>query len=308
MRIRIGHLSDIHVPAGVQPTLRDLLGKRLTGYLNFKLRRQQEYDVRVLEEAVRRLIEEKVDAVIVSGDLTNLAYAAEFQRAYTLLQPLSDAGIPYFVIPGNHDRYLARAIDGTMERLFAGHLGTPLSDDDAYPWIDTQCGATLIGLNSAVPNAPFQAWGQVSEAQIDAVARAKDRIAHHDQPVVLAVHHHLGKAPHKKRDHHRNLRNSDDVLQLAKDLNATLVLHGHNHFLDIRDMDGVRVFASSSSISNQQGEHRRAGQVAIHTLTPGAAPTHHVAYWLGDAFSPWKQVSPAHLPPDRDALPALPAR
>lgn len=308
MRIRIGHLSDIHVPAGVQPTLRDLLSKRLTGYLNFKLRRQQEYDVRVLQQAVARLIEEEVDAVVVSGDLTNLAYAAEFERAHTLLHPLSQAGIPYFVIPGNHDRYLARAIDGTMETLFADHLGTPLCDDDAYPWIDTQYGATIIGLNSAVPNAPFQAWGHVSDAQIHALKSAKESIAQHDQPIILAVHHHLGKAPHKKRDHNRNLRNSDQVLQLAKELNASLVLHGHNHFLDIRDMDGVRVFASSSSISNQCGEHRRAGQVAIHTLTSDAAPAHHVAYWLGEAFGPWKSVSPTQLPPDRDALHALPTR
>lgn len=299
MSIRIGHLSDIHVPIDFRPSLRDVFGKRLTGYLNFRWRRQQEYDVRVLESAIQRLIDARVDAVIVSGDLTNLAYHEEFERAFSLLQPLTHANIPWFVIPGNHDRYLTRAIDGFMEQLFQEHLGAPLLDTSAYPWIDTRFGATLIGLNSAVANAPFQAWGHVSQEQIDAVYRAKNRILNAEQPLVIAVHHHLGKAPHTHRDHHRNLRNSDRVLQLAQDLGASLVLHGHNHFLDIQDMNGVRVFAASSGISNQQGEHRRAGQVAIHTLHNHKTPQHHVAFWQGEHFGEWRELDPSNLPATR---------
>lgn len=299
MSIRIGHLSDIHVPSTARMTLRDVFSKRITGYLNLKFRRQQEYDVEVLRDAVQRLIADQADAVVISGDLTNLAYHQEFERAYALLQPLSDANIPWFVIPGNHDRYLTRAIDGFMEERFADHLGEPLKDGLHYPWISVQPGATIIGLNSAVANAPFQAWGAVSSEQIEAVQQAKNRILATEQPVVLVVHHHLGKAPHKKRDHNRNLRNSDEVLRLAQDLNATLILHGHNHFLDVRDIGGVRVFAASSGISNQQGAQRRAGQVAIHTLRNGGAPEHHVAYWQGAEFGPWTKVSPTELPPDR---------
>src|SRR5690625_7860139 len=98
MSIRIGHLSDIHVPIDFRPTARDLMGKRLTGYLNFRWRRQQEYDVTVLQAAVAALIKEQPDAVIISGDLTNLAYHQEFERAHALLAPLSDANIPWLEI------------------------------------------------------------------------------------------------------------------------------------------------------------------------------------------------------------------
>lgn len=299
MSIRIGHLSDIHVPSAARMTLRDVFSKRITGYLNLKFRRQQEYDVDVLRDAIKRLIADAVDVVVVSGDLTNLAYHQEFERAYALLQPLSEANIPWLVIPGNHDRYLTRAIDGFMEERFADHLGEALNESMPYPWISVQAGATIIGLNSAVANAPFQAWGEVSSEQIEAVQQAKSRILATEQPVVLVVHHHLGKAPHKKRDHNRNLRNSDEVLRLAQDLNAALILHGHNHFLDIRDMDGVRVFAASSGISNQQGAMRRAGQVAIHAVRKGAPPKHQVAYWQGATFGPWTEVTPTTLPPDQ---------
>lgn len=299
MSIRIGHLSDIHVPAAVRLTLRDIFSKRITGYLNLRFRRQQEYDVAVLSEAVQRLIADEVDVVVISGDLSNLAYHEEFERAFVLLRPLSDADIPWFVIPGNHDRYITRAIDGFMEERFADHLGSPLIAGQAYPWISVQPGATIIGLNSAIPNAAFQAWGAVSPEQIEALKQAKDRILATEQPVVLAVHHHLGKAPHKERDHNRNLRNSDEVLRVARELNAALILHGHNHYLDIRDMNGVRVFAASSGISNQHGEHRRAGQVAIHTVREDATPQHQVAYWQGTTFGPWTAVDPTDLPPDR---------
>lgn len=302
MSIRIGHLSDIHVPAGARLSLRDAFGKRITGYLNLRFRRAKEYDVAVLRSAVARLVDEAVDVAVISGDLTNLAYRVEFERAYALLQPLSDANIPWFVVPGNHDYYLPRAVDGFMEERFADHLGAPLQDGSPYPWLSVQPGVTLLGVNSAVPNGPFQAWGAVSSAQIQAIKNAKERILATDQPVVMVVHHHLGKAPNKERDYNRNLRNSAEVLQLANSLNAALVLHGHNHYLDIRDMDGVRVFAASSGISNQQGEHRSAGQVAIHTVHEDGAPEHHVAYWQGDAFGAWTSVSPSKLPPSQVPL------
>lgn len=299
MTIRIGHLSDIHVPAIQSLPLRDVFSKRITGFLNFKLKRQKEYDVRVLQTAVQRLIEARVELVIISGDLTNLAYRQEFERAYTLLQPLSDARIPWLVVPGNHDRYLSSAIDGRMEEIFANHLGDSLSDVDAYPWLSFQPGATIIGLNSAVANAPFQAWGHVSDQQLHAVEAATARIQSAAQPIVLVVHHHLGKAPNKDNDTNRNLRNSDAVLALAQKLGVQLVLHGHNHFLDIRDMNGVRVFAASSGISNQEGEHRSAGQVAIHTVASDQPPQHEVAYWQGNAFGPWTVVTAETLPPRR---------
>ncbi len=301
MTIRIGHLSDIHVPAGIQPSFRDLMGKRITGYLNFKWRREKEYDPQVLQHAVKRLIEAKVDLVIVSGDLSNLAYHQEFDQANLYLSPLDHAHIPYLVIPGNHDRYLARATDGYMEALFHEHLGTPLDPPHPYPWIYEHDDATIIGLNSAVPNAPFQAWGHVSERQLRALDQLTQRLPPSPKPRIVTVHHHIGQAPHKKRDHNRNLRNSDAVLAHAKALDAQLILHGHNHFLDVRNVDGIRVFAASSGISNQHGQHRRAGQVAIHTLHQDTPPTHEVAFWQGTSFGDWIPMDEASLPPDRNA-------
>lgn len=297
MTTRIGHLSDIHVPDLSEMRPLDLFSKRLTGWLNFKLKRENEYAPRVLDHAVQRLIDARVDLVLISGDLTNLAYTAEFERARAHLSPLTDAGIPWLVIPGNHDRYLASAVDGRMERIFADALGKPLRDDDAYPYLSVQAGCAVVGLNSAVANAPFMAWGEVGEAQRDAALRASDRIQALGLPVVVMVHHHIGLAPHKKKDGNRNLRDSDAVLALARSLGACLILHGHNHYLDVRDIDGLRVFAASSGISSRATTHKKAGQVAIHTVAADAPPTHEVAFWQGDLFGPWTPIDTATVIP-----------
>lgn len=304
MTTRIGHLSDIHVPDLSDMRARDLASKRLTGWLNFKLKREKEYVPAVLDAAVQRLIDAKVDLVLISGDLSNLAYVAEFERARNHLTPLTSAGIPWLVVPGNHDRYLASAVDGRMERTFADALGEPLRDGDAYPYLSDQPGCVVIGLNSAVPNAPFMAWGEVGEAQRNAVRVNAARIRAIGKPVVLMVHHHIGKAPHKKNDTNRNLRDSDAVFALAQQIGACLILHGHNHYLDVRDIDGIRVFAASSGISSRATTHRKAGQVAIHTVAPNAAPTHEVAFWQGDAFGPWIAITPTSEIPVDPPLPA----
>lgn len=289
--IRIGHLSDIHVPAMEAMRPRDFLTKRLTGWLNFKLHRQHEYQITVLDHAIARLIDAAVDIVIVSGDLSNLAFREEFERAHQHLSALDRAGIPWRVIPGNHDRYLASAVDGSFERIFAQNLGRPLSDNTPWPWIEELEGATIIGINSALPTPPFSAWGEVGEAQLQTLRDAKTRIQERGRPLVLAVHHHLGKAPNKKRDENRNLRDHIDLTLLAHGLGASLVVHGHNHYLDVRNYGSVRVFAASSGISSQQGFHRTAGQVAIHELD-GQTVTHRVAFWEGEAFSDWRVITP----------------
>lgn len=299
---RIGHLSDIHVPAPGAMSLRDLFSKRLTGWLNFKLRRQKEYKIEVLDHAIQRLIDAQVDLVIVSGDLSNLSFRQEYERAKRHLSALSDAGIPWLVIPGNHDRYLATSDDGALEEIFAEHLGEPLREGCDYPWFHALEGASIVGLNSALPTPPFQAWGRVGEAQLDAVRASAARIRERGFPVVLVVHHHVGRAPNKKKDHERNLKDSDAVLALAHELQASLLIHGHNHWLDVRDIQGLRAFAASSGISSQAGVHRSAGQVAIHRFDAEGQVHHDVAFWQGDAFSAWMPIDPSTPIPSPQAL------
>src|SRR5690606_32025683 len=90
--------------------LGDLVGKRLTGYLNWKLKRHGELNSETLTRLVAHMQEQKADFTAVTGDLTNLALPVEVRRAGKWLQDLGDSERTA-VCPGNHDAYVPGALD-----------------------------------------------------------------------------------------------------------------------------------------------------------------------------------------------------
>jgi len=113
-----------------------------------------------VEAAVTRLNEEALDAVVVSGDLTQFGELPEFAHAKLWLDRLPR---PLLVTPGNHDSpYLA-----FVERFFA-----PFGRyREAVGPVDHQTvllpGLALHGLNTARGVQPRANWskGQISDAQ-----------------------------------------------------------------------------------------------------------------------------------------------
>src|SRR5215470_3084903 len=77
---RVAHLSDLHAtPArGGVPAL---LGKRLLGWLSWRLRRHRVQGPEVLDALLADLAREAPDQVVVTGDLTNIAGEEEFPAA-----------------------------------------------------------------------------------------------------------------------------------------------------------------------------------------------------------------------------------
>lgn len=70
-----------------------------------------------LEAAVRALLQlpQRPQAVVLTGDLCDFGRAEEYAQLARLLAPLTDAGVPYYLLPGNHD-------DRAQLRLsFPGH-------------------------------------------------------------------------------------------------------------------------------------------------------------------------------------------
>ena len=156
--IRLAHLSDIHFGGE---------------------------NVGAVEGAVQRLHEEALDAVVVSGDLTQFGELPEFAAARGWLDRLPK---PLLVTPGNHDSpYLALG-----ERLF-----TPFDRyAKAIGPVDHQTlvadGLALHGLNTARGVQPRANWskGQISNAQVE-TALADLAAAPPGALKVVALHHPL---------------------------------------------------------------------------------------------------------------------
>jgi 3',5'-cyclic AMP phosphodiesterase CpdA len=231
MAFTLAHFSDPHLPPLPKPRLKELAGKRVLGYLNWTRNRHKYYRREVLDALVRDLQAHGPDHVAVTGDLVNLALAAEFAPAQAWLQSV---GPPDHVtaIPGNHDTY----VRGTRHR-FVESFGEYLRGDEPagqpFPFLRRRGPVALIGLSSAVPTAPFMATGTLGHAQIAALERILVSLSTEQVFRVLLVHHPLRSDSRPKR-----LTDSAALIALIKRHGVELILHGHDHIHSTMWFDG----------------------------------------------------------------------
>jgi 3',5'-cyclic AMP phosphodiesterase CpdA len=193
--VRVAHISDPHVLSPDGAGWRAiLLNKRITGYLNL-IRRRGRVHRRAYLEAVLERASREADHLVVTGDITNLAFESEFAGARSLLDEVARR-IDVTVVPGNHDIYLPSVL---RRRRFPHHFGHYLRSDlpdlsldlptGRYPCVKLRGPVAIIALSSAVPRPPFVSSGYLGPEQLAAFEAA---LAHPEvsrrTPVVL-VHH-----------------------------------------------------------------------------------------------------------------------
>src|SRR3954465_1473060 len=143
----LAHLSDPHLAPLPTPNPFELIGKRIGGYINWQRNRRHFHLRAVLDALIDDLKARATDHITVTGDLINLALAAEFAPARSWLQTL---GRPQdvTVVPGNPDTYVwAKA--RTPQRTWADYM----RDDRAaapleFPFVRRRGPAALIGVTS----------------------------------------------------------------------------------------------------------------------------------------------------------------
>ncbi len=120
----LAHLSDPHLGPLPKPRLAELAGKRATGYLNWRRKRQSVHRADVLARIVADLKTQAPDHIAVTGDLVNISLPGEYAPARAWLEAL---GPPHDVtlVPGNHDVYVRKAASAP-----AAHWGDYMRGDD----------------------------------------------------------------------------------------------------------------------------------------------------------------------------------
>ena len=220
----LAHLSDPHLPPLPAARLRDLLGKRALGYLNWTRNRHKYQRREVLDALVSDMQAQAPDHIAITGDLVNLALEAEFAPSRAWLESV---GAPdrVTVIPGNHDAYVR-----VTKRRFAEAWGSYLDGDAApgsgvtFPSLRRRGPLALISVSSAVPTPPLMATGWLGRVQRQELARILAGLAGEDAFRVLLIHHPLRSHSRVKR-----LTDSAELLALLKQHGVDLVLHGHDH-------------------------------------------------------------------------------
>ncbi|MGI9509855.1 MAG: metallophosphoesterase family protein [Geminicoccaceae bacterium] len=229
--LKLAHLSDPHLPLPAQVDWRDLMNKRMTGYVSWRRHRKSVHDPRVLTALTADLKAAEPDHTVVTGDLTNLALPAEFDRAITWLAEL---GKPEHVsvIPGNHDAYLEIPWDQSFGRLAAYMTQNEQelkTDVSSFPFVRKIGRVAVVGVSSAIPTRWFSAAGLIGETQLERLRKMLQELGEEGFFRTVMVHHPPIEGSARVR---KQLRDGQGFREVIADAGAELVLHGHNHRFD----------------------------------------------------------------------------
>jgi 3',5'-cyclic AMP phosphodiesterase CpdA len=292
--MRVAHFSDLHVLAleGVSRTR--FLNKRFTGLVNLRVKREHKHRPGHVRAVAREVARAKVDHVVITGDLTNLALEQEFEAVKRLIEDELGTSAPDItIVPGNHDLYTSGAMRSQrFSRFFAPYLESDLPELAAdiplgrFPVVKLRGSLAIIGLSSAVPRPPLVASGTLGKPQLEALAR----ILAHDEvkrrTVVLALHHPIHNPSSRIKTLVEGLVDANDLEDVIAPLESGLLVHGHLHRRMQRDFTtkagNVLAVGATSASLHHEDEHRMAGfnvyefdgggglvDVAAHIFEPG---------------------------------------
>lgn len=293
--MRVAHFSDLHVLALEGVSRRRFFNKRFTGLVNLRLKREHKHRLGHVRAVAREVARSKVDHVVITGDLTNLALEQEFDAVKRLLgEELGLDAEHVTIVPGNHDLYTRGAMRARrFTRCFAAYLESDLPELTAdialgrFPIVKLRGPLAVIGLSSAVPRPPLVASGELGAEQLEALAR----ILAHDEvkrrTPILALHHPIHNPGSRVKTLVEGLVDASDLGDVIGPLRSGLLLHGHLHNRMQRAFPTkaghlLAVGATSASLHHED-EHRMAGfnlyefdaagdlvDVAAHVFDPDA--------------------------------------
>jgi 3',5'-cyclic AMP phosphodiesterase CpdA len=227
----LAHLSDPHLAPLPPPRWGELIGKRVTGYINWQHKRRLIHDPAALAAIVSDVKAQAPNHIAVTGDIANIALAAEFPRGRDWLETLGSAHDVTFV-PGNHDIYVREAA------AFAGrHWGAYMCDGEdvpGFPFVRRRGNVALIGLSTGVPTAPFLATGWLGTKQLAELAATLNQLKNEGLFRVILIHH----PPVSKTGRHKRLLDAPIFMRVIAAHGADLLLHGHDHVHMINWLQG----------------------------------------------------------------------
>jgi len=193
---RIAHLSDIHFGAN---------------------------DPIIVAATIDWLKEKQPDLVIISGDLTQRARAAQFQDAAEYLHALRQNGHKLLVVPGNHDIPLYdifRRFTSPLRR-YKRYIA-----QDLCPWVETD-EAAILGINTA--RSLTIKDGRINREQMQLIRQRFSSVAP-DKTRILVTHHPLFSLPiGHGNELSEAVRRHEDALKAISDAGIHLTLAGHFH-------------------------------------------------------------------------------
>lgn len=255
----LAHISDIHLSPLPPVHFTQLLNKRITGYLNWKMRRKDRLNTKGLERLVHHLRARNPDFVAVTGDLINLSLPSEMAYArkwMNWLAPVDQA----CVSPGNHDAYLMNSLK-EMTQAMGPYMQGKTLDESPFPFVRQLNDVAIISCSSALATPPFCSAGYFDAKQAERLEQILHLTAQDNLFRVIMIHH----PPNSDAETSAlsRLYGSRRLRKIIAQQGAELILHGHTHASSTAYIDGpdrpvpvIGVAAASAAIGSSHAPAR----------------------------------------------------
>lgn len=234
----LAQIADLHAPPVRVPRARDLLNKRLGGWISWKTRRHRIFRREILDALVEDLKVQAPDHVAVTGDLVNFALEQEFVSAALWLRRLGSPRA-ISVVPGNHDAYVPVAAARSWD-----HWAPYVASDadrrgsityDSFPTVRVRGAIAVVGLCSAQPTRWLRASGAVGPEQLERLESLLRTLGRDGLCRVVQIHH----PPLDDRIAQRSrLTDSARLREVLARTGAELVMHAHAHVTCVDSITG----------------------------------------------------------------------
>jgi 3',5'-cyclic AMP phosphodiesterase CpdA len=162
------------------------------------------------------------DALVISGDLTNVSHPSEFEYALEILAPILDERT--FMIPGNHDRYQKKSITPIplFEKYFLPWMGESISSE-FYIYQKKIGKKTFLGWDSNRALSIAKANGYLDPKVIESSFKKLSG------DYILVCHHPLWNPKGQVESEGHKFTNRREVVERLRENPPLLYLHGHTH-------------------------------------------------------------------------------
>ncbi len=265
----LAHLSDPHLGPLPDPRFRELLSKRVIGYLNWHRNRAKAMTSVYLERLVSDLHAQNPDHIAVTGDLVNIALDREISAAKSWLETVGNCD-RVSVVPGNHDAYVPGAIRKARDAWARYMTG----DGEAvanFPYVRRKGPIALIGVSTARASGPWFATGRVGVKQARALSDLLQALGDEGLFRVLMIHHPPGR---KATAWLKRLTDASRVRAAVKLAGCELILHGHTHLATQAAIDGPQgpvPVVCVPSASNAPGGRRPSSRYNLFRIERNTA-------------------------------------
>jgi 3',5'-cyclic AMP phosphodiesterase CpdA len=275
-RLRLAHVADLHFGAEDAAVVRGLRAD---------------------------LAAQDVDRVLVGGDLTMRARAAQFRAARALLGSFDR---PWMCVPGNHDVPLFRVVSRAVRPLGPYRR---FVDAETQPLLRTP---EMMVLGLSTPRRYLWRDGQIGAGQ---AARIRTAFEGSARLKVLMMHHPVFRPEQRPKE--TLTVGVDRALRAAAGAGVDLVLCGHGHVQAQVDLSATRTDLGRRMIGVMSGtacsRRTRAGESQSYTiveLSPDDRLCLRVRRWGDGRFralseTGWRRTPDGWLP-DAETAPGAP--